>query len=215
VAEERRSVEVGGKDIEEAITTGLSLLGVERGQVEIEVLSRGSRGILGLGAAEARVRLTVIRPPAPPAEAQIAQEVLESLLVKMGLEATVERQQGDGFSIALDIRGRDLGILIGRRGQTLQALEYITRLIVNRKFQRRVFLTVDVGGYKARRESTLRNLAERMATRVSQTQQPITLEPMPAYERRIVHLALRERSDVTTESVGDDENRKVVILPKT
>ncbi len=209
-----KSVEVGGKDIEEAITTGLSLLGVERGQVAIEVLSRGSRGILGLGAVEARVRLTVVRAPAAPSEIQTTQEVLEDLLIRLGLETTVERRPSEDIPAALDIRGRDLGILIGRRGQTLQALEYITRLIVSRKFQRRVFLTVDVGGYKARRERTLRNLAERMASKVSQTQQSITLEPMPAYERRIVHLALRERSDVTTESVGDGENRKVVILPK-
>lgn len=215
MAGERRGVEAGGKNVEEAIATGLAQLGVQRGQVEIEILSRGSRGILGFGATEARVRLTVIRPSAPPSEVQVAQEVLESLLARMGLEATVERRPGNGFPIALDVRGRDLGILIGRRGQTLRALEYITRLIVSRKFQRRVFLTVDVEGYKARRERTLRNLAQRMATKVSQTQQPITLEPMPAYERRIVHLALRERSDVTTESVGDGENRKVVILPKT
>jgi spoIIIJ-associated protein len=105
-----------------------------------------------------------------------------------------------------------LGVLIGRRGETLGALQYLTRLIVSSQAHRGVNLVVDVEGYKARREQQLRQLALRMAERVASTRKPIALEPMPPYERRIVHLTLRDHPVVTTESVGRDEDRKVTII---
>jgi spoIIIJ-associated protein len=123
-----------------------------------------------------------------------------------------EQDEEEGPPLVLDIRGDDLGVLIGRRGETLSALQYLTRLIVSSQAHRGVNLVVDVEGYKARREQQLRQLALRIAERVASTRKPIALEPMPAYERRIVHLTLRDHPVVTTESVGRDEDRKVTII---
>jgi spoIIIJ-associated protein len=123
-------------------------------------------------------------------------------------------QDEDTPPFILDIVGDDLGVLIGRRGQTLQALQYITRLIVSREVQNWVNLVVDVEKYKARREKALRQLAQRMAEQVSFGHQPVALEPMPPNERRIIHLTLRDHPIVTTKSVGKGEQRKVTIVPK-
>jgi len=230
--EGQRSVEARGKNVEEAIAHGLAELGKTRDEVEIEILSQGSRGLFGIGAEEARVRIRVIepqvmeaieKPVAPPPERdfqQIAKGVLEELLVKMGIKASVvvrqkvEVGEGEPPPVVLDIVGEDLGILIGRRGETLAALQYMTRLIVSRKMHRWYPLVVDVEQYKIRRERSLRRLAQRMAERVSFSRQPVALEAMPAYERRIVHLALRNHPTVTTKSVGEGEQRKVTIIPK-
>ena len=243
---EERSVEASGKDVEEAIAQGLAELGKPRDEVEIEILSEGSRGLFGLGAEEARVRISVIRPQvvekfveeieveeeekkvkelaAPPLEKdfqQIAKGTLKELLAKMGIRAQVViRQKVDVEGrelppVVLDIVGDDLGILIGRRGETLAALQYMTRLIVSRRTRRWYPLVVDVEQYKVRRERSLRRLAQRMAERVSFSRQPVALEAMPAYERRIVHLTLRDHPTVATKSVGEGDQRKVTIIPKT
>jgi spoIIIJ-associated protein len=151
---------------------------------------------------------------------QTLQAILDRLQVKGQVMARVaeaedEKDQEDGPTFVLDIRGDDLGILIGRRGETLSSLQYLTRLIVSSQIARNVNLVVDVEGYKARREKQLRLLAQRMAERVASTRKPIALEPMPANERRIVHLTLRDHPVVTTESVGRDEERKVTIILKS
>jgi len=213
-----KTIEVSGPSVEEAVARGLAKLGATRDEVDIEVLSRGSRGFLGLGAREAVVRIS-LRPREDIKLA--AKEALQELLAKMGVQAEVsirseeETPQGaDAPPFILDVTGRDLGILIGRRGQTLQALQYITRLIVSREAQRWVNLVVDVERYKARREKSLRELARRMAEQVAFTRQPIALEPMPPHERRIIHLALRDHPLVTTKSVGKGDKRRVTIIPK-
>jgi len=244
--EGKRSVEASGRDVEEAIAHGLAELGKTRDEVEIEVLSEGSRGLFGLGAEEARVQISVIEPKvveepvkkirveveeeekveepeAPSLEKdfqQTAKRSLEELVTRMGIRAQVViRRKVDEEeelpTVVLDIVGDDLGILIGRRGETLAALQYITRLVVGRKTRRWHPLVVDVEQYKVRRERSLRRLAERMAERVSFSQQTVALEAMPAYERRIVHLALRDYPTVTTKSVGEGDQRKVTIIPKT
>lgn len=150
--------------------------------------------------------------------APIARQTLEELLEKMGIRAKIEdyvkspQDEDDYHKLILNIRGEDLGVLIGRRGETLDALQYITRLIVGREVERRVNLVVDVEGYRARRERSLRQLAQRMAERAVATGRRQVLEPMPAAERRIVHIALRNNAQVATESVGHDDNRKVTIF---
>ncbi len=168
----------------------------------------------------------VTGPPAPPSSvedelqsvAPIACQTLEELLEKMGISAQIEdyikqpQDEDDYHKLVLNIRGQDLGILIGRRGETLDALQYITRLIVGREVERRVNLVVDVEGYRARRERSLRQLAHRMAERAVSTGRRQVLEPMTAAERRIVHVALRDNNQVETESIGQDENRKVTIF---
>lgn len=237
--EKRRSVKASGKNVEEAIAQGLAELGKTRDQVEIEVLSEGSRGLFGLGAEEARVRISVVEPQvveevveeieekveepaAPPAEKdfqQMAKKILEELLAKMGIRARVVIRQkvdeeGKPPTVVLDIMGDDLGILIGRRGETLAALQYVTRLMVSRETRRWHPLIVDVEQYKVRRERSLRRLAKQMAERVAFSGQTVALEAMPAYERRIVHLTLRDHPTVTTKSVGEGDQRKVTIIPK-
>jgi spoIIIJ-associated protein len=230
------SVDASGKTVEEAIEKALAELGMERTQVEVEVIKEGRSGILGIGGEEARV---IVRPKgeAPAAEAvdgvaavesvegvegevELAVEVLEKLLSLMEVDASVRVREpetpGDGASIVkvvLDISGDDLGILIGRRGDTLASLQYLVNLIVGRKLKAKSAFGVDVAGYRRRREESLKSLALHMAERVRTTKQLMTLEPMPPNERRIVHLALAQDATVITESIGEGENRKVVIRP--
>ncbi len=221
--EERRSVEASGRTVDEAIEKALEDLGADADQVETEILTKGSRGLLGLRGEEARVRVTVVEPekprePTPTGEevAEISLDVVRELLRHMGVQAQVvvqESDQGEVSPTVLDVTGDNLGILIGRQGETLRDLQYIARLIVSRKLQRWANIVVDVGGYKRRRERILTELAGRMAERVVAEGRPVTLEPMPAHERRIVHMALRDHDLVRTESTGEGRRRKVVIYP--
>ncbi|MGC8837179.1 MAG: RNA-binding cell elongation regulator Jag/EloR [Anaerolineae bacterium] len=240
---EGRNAEFEGRTVEEAIEEGLRVLGLRRDEVEVEVLRPGSRGFLGLKGENARVRLVEIvrrEPEAPvtpveeapeeeflpqgaaitPEEAAVAQELLEGLLQRLGLRATVEQRflspdpdQGEG-ALVLDIRGRDLSVLIGRQGEALRALQYILRLMVSHRLKRWINLVVDVEGYKERRRVLLEQLAHRMAERVVLSGRPVALEPMPPNERRIVHLALRDHPQVVTESIGEGDRRRVTIRPR-
>jgi spoIIIJ-associated protein len=192
--------------------------------VEVTVVKEGKHGILGLGAEEAIVRVEPLAgaPENPENMDDMAREVLETLLARMGVAASVDCQtkppaEGDEKAvevITLDVTGDDLGILIGRRGQTLSSLQYVVRLILAHQTQARVPIVIDVEGYKQRRYEALQALAQRMAEQVKTRGRPFTLEPMLAYERRIIHLALADDPDVTTESVGEGESRKVVIMPR-
>jgi len=133
------------------------------------------------------------------------------LLGLMGVQGKIE-VLSDELPLALNINGDDLGILIGRRGQTLMALEYVTKLIVVQRLKAWVPLTIDVGGYKKHRRDSLQKLALYLAEQVKSRRRAVPMEPMPADERRIIHLALADHPDVTTQSIGEGENRKVVIL---
>lgn len=163
---------------------------------------------------------TVAPPRAHPQADIVAREVLSELLNLMGIQAKVRIRrvedmpaEEDAPPFVLDIAGNDLGILIGRRGQTLHDLQYITRLITSREVGEWAHLVVDVEKYKVRREKALEQLANRLAERVVLTQQPIALEPMPPHERRIIHVTLRDHPIVTTQSVGKGDRRKVTIIP--
>ena len=152
---------------------------------------------------------------------EVARGVLEALLEKMGMAASVVAQAEEIVGeeetpapVLFDIEGDDLGILIGRRGQTLACLQFILRLIVGHQTKTWLPIVVDVEGYKQGRFEKLQALACRLAEQVKDRREPFTLEPMPAYERRVIHLALADHPDVTTESVGLGEARKVVIRPK-
>ena len=154
--------------------------------------------------------------------AEIAKGVLETLLSKMGITASVVSQaqpfikdeEGDTVPITFDIKGDDLGILIGRHGQTLSSLQYIVRLLTAHQTQSSALIIIDVEGYKQRRYESLRALAWRVAEQVKVRGVPFRLEPMPAYERRIIHLALADHPDITTESTGEGMARKVVVSLK-
>jgi spoIIIJ-associated protein len=201
--------------VEEAIEAALSELGLSRSEVEIEVLKEGKVGLFGFGGEEARVRVTPVQKPAiePGDIAAMAKDAVEKLLFLMNIPATVQLREEDQapFSATLDIDGEELGLLIGRRGQTLATLQYMVSLIVSRKLKSGVRINIDVAGYKQRRQEELHDLALRIAELVKSTRRAITLEPMPPSERRIVHLALRDDPEVITQSVGDEENRKVIV----
>lgn len=195
----------------------LKKLGASREEVEVVVVKKGRPGFLGFGAEEATVR--VIRYTSEEvrrASVILAKEMLEKLLDLMKVPASISVKEpsllGGRALIALDITGEDLGILIGRRGNTLSSLQYLVYLMVSQQMKARVPVTIDVEGYRERRQEALRNLALRMADRVRTTGQSITLEPMPASERRIIHLALQDYSGVMTQSIGEGEGRKVSIL---
>jgi spoIIIJ-associated protein len=237
-----QAIEAIGEEVEAAITAGLARLGVDRDAVDVEVLDEGSRGLLGLGAREARVRLTVRSPPAPAApdrvvvpppaepaapvvggkdEAEVARGVLVELLALLGMEHArvgVRRAEPAGDEreppLVLDVHGSGTEELIGRRGDTLAALQLITRLIVGREMAGRVHLVVDVDDFKVRREQSLRRLAQRLAEQAVRTDRTVVLEPMPPHERRYVHLALRDHPHVTTQSIGEGDRRKVTIIPQ-
>ncbi|MHB1293364.1 MAG: RNA-binding cell elongation regulator Jag/EloR [Anaerolineae bacterium] len=176
------------------------------------------------GVPEASATAGARRAKAPTSDLErAATDVVATLLDKMGLIAAVEVVDRGGAMdpatqepspMVLNIVGDDLGLLIGRRGETLRDLQFIVRLILSRKLGAWPNLVLDVENYKSRRVSALRVLAERMADQVRRSGQPVALEPMPAHERRIIHLALRDDPDVYTESTGEDEARKIQILPK-
>ena len=231
-----------GETVDAAIAAGLTALRLPREAVEIEVLDEGSRGILGIGARMARVRLTplvapeaipapvptptptptpAVSPAAPEsADAEVARSILEDLLRHLGYSAEIQVRRAEPATddemavLVLDIQTGGADTLIGPRGETLAALQHIVRLLVNRKMGRMVNLVVDVQGYKQRREQNLRRLAERMATQAVRSGRTVYLEPMPPYERRIIHLALRDHPDVTTQSVGEGNRRRVTIIPR-
>lgn len=219
----KESMESSASSVEEAIKQALNQLGVTREKVRVTVLDEGKRGVLGLGSEPARVRVELLEPAAGNDDSlsEVARAVLEALLAGMDIEAAVETQVqpavGEGeiaAPIAFDIRGDDLGILIGRRGQTLSCLQFMVRLIVGHQTKTWVPITVDVEGYRLRRSEKLMALAGRLAEQVRTRRSPFTLEPMLAYERRIIHLALADHPDVTTESIGEGEARRVVIRLK-
>ncbi|KPJ52984.1 MAG: hypothetical protein AMJ37_01975, partial [Dehalococcoidia bacterium DG_18] len=201
------SIEISANSEEEAVDLALAKLGLSRSEVEVVVVKKGRGGLFGLGSEEVRVRVT---PLALLSKGDVdiggmAKEVLENLLALVEISASVKLEasgSGDQAVISLDIEGEDLGILIGRRGETLSSLQYLVNLIVGRRLKSGVGVVVDVAGYRQRRYESLRLLARRLADQVRATGRSVTLEPMPAGERRIIHLELRDDPYVITQSIG-------------
>ncbi len=213
-------IEITADTVEQAIEKAETQLGLSRDQFEVEVVREGKSGILGVGGKEALIRVISVAPPeeacpelAEEDAVKVVTEILDTLLGLLGITGEVEVLSNE-IPLALDIKGDDLGILIGRRGQTLASLEYVTKLMVVGRLKTWLPLTVDVGGYKKRRRDSLQRLALYLAEQVKSRRNAITMEPMPADERRIVHLTLADNPDVTTHSIGEGENRKVVVLLK-
>jgi spoIIIJ-associated protein len=238
MSDARTSLEVIAPTVEEAVAKGAHELGLDSDQLMVEVLDDGTKGLFGLGNRQARVRLTVLGRPArrpqkevpeveefvpddeDDAEAVvIARDTVIELLQRMNITADVHAvwgkvdPPGKIRPLHVDIQGKDLSVLIGRRGETLSALQYITRLIVGKELRRPVSIILDVEGYRQRREQQLRQLARRIAKQAIETQRTVALEPMPANERRIIHMELREDPSVETESIGEGNRRKVTVRP--
>ena len=203
-------IEIVAATVEQAIEKAEAQLGLSRDQFEVEVVREGKLGISEAGGEEALIRVTAVTPLDRDV-VQMVTEILDTLLGLLDVTGKVE-VLSDEIPLDLNITGDDLGILIGRRGQTLACLEYITKLIVVGRLKAWLPLTVDVAGYKKRRRDSLQRLALYLAEQVKSRRRAITMEPMPADERRIVHLTLADNPDVTTQSIGEGESRKVVIL---
>ena len=212
-----KELEVSAKTVDEAIRIALEQLGVTEDQVEVVVLKKGRSGVLGMGVEEASIKVKLLSVSTEKADVvEVAKDVLETLVKSMKIagDVSVTQSATGGLPVTLNIEGDDLGVLIGRRGETLASLQYIVRLIVSEKLKEWMPINVDVAGYKKRRYESLQNLALRLAEQVKINRRLITLEPMPADERRIIHLALTDHPDVTTQSMGEGEMRKVAILLK-
>ncbi len=218
MSENRTFLEVIAPDIDEAVARALFELGVEQDEVDVEVLDAGD----AQEGRQVRVRVSIRAVELQPADQTllVARKTLQTLLEKMLVRARVNAYWGEAADpeesrpLMLDVQGDDLGMLIGHKGETLAALQYIVRLIASKQLNQLTNIVVDVEGYKNRREHQLRQLAQRLAEQAVQRGRTISLEPMPANERRIVHLALRDHSEVTTESVGNGHLRKVTVIPK-
>jgi spoIIIJ-associated protein len=260
---EKTTLEIIAPSVEEAVTRGLSQLGLPSEAVEVEVLDPGSHGFLGIGSRQARIRLRIkdenpaktagtsdpqprvqvsspgsasastaeparqkaspeARPAAPvnDQKLQVSIQVVHELLERMKVNAEVTAQYVQSSDpkeesvVLVEIQGDDLSILIGRRSETLNALQYIASLIVGKELGEWVPMMIDVQGYRARRERQLRQIARRMAEQAVHTGKRQVLEPMPANERRIIHMELHDHPQVTTESLGEEPNRKVTISLK-
>ena len=205
-----RIVEKTGKTVEEAITAGVMELAVERDLVKVEILEEPTKkGLFGLfGTKLARVKLYYEDNPG-----ELATEFIFSICQAIDIKADIQvSKTGEHWHI--NISGPELGLLIGRRGDTLDALQYLTNLAVAKKLSERVRIVVDVEGYRLRREETLIRLAKRLSDKVKRTGTRIVLEPMNPHERRIIHTSLQDETRISTFSEGDDPNRRVVIALK-
>ena len=207
-----REIEISARTVEEAIEIALKELDADRSDVEVDVVSRGKSGILGIGSEPAVVRVSEIE--SAPDNVVVASEVIESLIDLLDADVVLTLKQLHNEDLdgpIFEIEGDDAGLLIGRKGETLKTFQFLVRYIVSHKLDDRVNLMIDVEGYQQRRYQSLENMARRVARRVSDTGRSITLEPMPANERRVVHMALSDHPEVTTESSGYGDSRQVTI----
>lgn len=232
---EHTTLEKIAPTVEEAVAEGLAELNLPAEAVDVEVLDNGSRGLFGVGIRQVRVRLSIkqtshagSKATEPASELvsnreedslRICRQTVVDLLEKMKIPATVDAGYGEMDEegkrpVRVDIRGDNLSVLIGRRAEILNALQYIVNLIVSKQLETWMQVIVDVEGYRVRRERQLYQMAERLADQALKTGRRQVLEPMPASERRIIHIALRNHTDVTTQSIGEEPTRKVTICPK-
>jgi len=218
-------VEATGETVGEAKWSALRELerrfpGIDKSTVRFAVLSEGERGLLGVGYAPARVIASAgaVPPPAGEAEeepgspAARLRELLERVCAALGAPVRIEIHESDE-ELAATLTGPDLGLVIGKRGQTIDALQYLATAIVFRGAEERKSVVVDAAGYRDRRRATLEQQADRAAAEALTADEPVALEPMSAVERKIVHLHLQDRNDVETESDGNEPNRFVVVRP--
>jgi spoIIIJ-associated protein len=210
------SVEANGKTVEEAIELVLKQLDARREEVEIEVLSQGKSGLFGIGGEPARVRGTALAEGGGLVQA--AKVIVDNFLTTMGVDAvsTISKPPDDSPDTQLiEITGDDSGLLIGRRGETLRSMQFMMNLLLSRNpDQAEGRIILDVEQYRHRRTQVLKGLALRIANRVAGTGRSFTLEPMNPAERRAIHIALADHPKVTTQSLGDGEDRKVTIMPR-
>lgn len=201
-------VETTGKTEEEAVRAALEQLGCERTEVTVELIERAKSGFLGLGASPAKVRVSY------EVEDDIltqTEDFLKGLLEKLGSDAVPVLEQGEDNTINVNLTGEKLGMLIGRRGETLDAIQHIANYAMNRVGEKRVHIRVDAENYRQKREESLQHLAEKVAAKVLKYRRNMTLEPMNSYERHVIHTALQDYEGVSTFSTGTEPNRRIVV----
>ena len=203
-------VEATGKTVEEAIQNALAEIDLPIDRVKVEILAEPSPGLFGLiGSRLAKVRLQETITPE-----QYMKDFLEGIINRMGLTAEVDVNY-DGEYLKMNVTGNRMGMLIGKRGQTLNALQYLLNVVYHKQFpEQEGRLLLDVENYRGKREEALQNLALNLAKKALRTQREVVLEPMTPHERRIIHTALQDHAEVTTYSQAEDPYRKVVIAPK-
>ena len=219
-------IEVTGKTEEEAVRKALTQLGLERDDVSLEILERAKSGFLGIGGSPARIRVTYgtdepeeKAPEQKPVaagtcdddNAQHIREFLEGLLQHMNSPAQVNVALEEKGRYQVTLEGEKLGQLIGRRGETLDAIQQLTNYAVNSGADKRIRVHVDAENYRAKREQSLESLARKVAGKVTKYRRSVTLEPMNAYERHVIHAALQDEPGITTYSIGSEPNRRVVV----
>lgn len=201
-----KRVETTGKTVEEALRLAAIQLGAENVEdLNYEILEEGSKGFLGIGAKEYKIEARL-----KDDAATFAEHFVSDILTKMGIENTTSVSEEDG-EIAVEISAADVGMVIGKHGGTLDSLQYLTNLVVNKKFDKMHRIRLDIGGYRERRLEILENMASRMAARVRKTKKAVALEPMNAYERRVIHTYMQKETGIGTKSEGSDPDRYVVI----
>lgn len=246
-----RSIEKVGRTVDDAITEALIELGASTDEVNIEIISKGSKGLLGFGAKEAKVRVTLkenetkeeieveeikeIIPDKVSIEVEEeledsdesvvtskeeiqniisnAERFLDKLLKQMNIECKINSEIINDSRVSISLEGKNMGIIIGKRGETLDAIQYLVNIVANKERKEYIKIMLDTENYRARREETLRRLAFKLSKKVQKSRKPIILEPMNPYDRRIIHSALQDSKFVKTHSEGKEPFRKVVITP--
>ncbi len=203
-------IEISAKTVDDAVTEGLIKLGTTSDKIEYEVMEKGSAGFFGLGSKPAKIR---IRKKSTVEDH--VREFLNNVFRAMGMEVEILiRKSEDEKNIDIELKGSDMGVLIGKRGQTLDSLQYLTNLAVGKQVNEYVKVKIDTEDYRKRRRETLENLAKNIAYKVKMTKRPVSLEPMNPFERRIIHSALQGDRYVNTHSEGDEPYRHVVVTLK-
>ncbi len=204
--------EFNGKTIDDALTNATVSLGVTSSEIKYDVVEEGSSGFLGLGSKDAVIRVVISTDEKPE---DVAKEFLTGVFEAMNLEVNISIKLDEAENtLLIDLAGPEMGVLIGKRGQTLDSLQYLTNLAVNRSSENYTKVKIDTEDYRRRRKETLENLAKNMASKVKRTKKSVTLESMNPYERRIIHSALQNDPSVTTHSEGEEPYRYVVITLK-
>ena len=228
------STEKRAKNVNDAVKLALEELGVSEDKVTVEVIDEGAKGFLGLGARDAVGKVTVKEdnkakktekavPAAKPASKkvvsdeapeEVAAKFLGDIFKAMELDVNIDAKEGEDNTVSIDISGDNMGIVIGKRGDTLDSLQYLTSLVVNKHSEDYIKVSIDTENYREKRTDALLALSKRLSEKVARTGKKFTLEPMNPYERRIIHSSLQDNEDVTTYSIGSEPYRKVVIAPK-
>ncbi|GIN64521.1 protein jag [Robertmurraya siralis] len=202
-----KQVTATGQTVEEAVKSALAQLETTEDRVEVAIMDEGKKGIFGFGSRPAVVKVTAKIDPV-----EEAKEFLKEVSEKMGVDVEIEVLR-EGKQVQFILSGDKIALLIGKRGQTLNSLQYLTQLVINRFSDQYFHVLLDAEDYRKRRNETLVHLAERLAQKALKTGKKVALEPMPSYERKVIHTALMENSRIKTYSDGVEPNRHIVIAP--